>query len=380
MPHNLLITRNLPPLRGGMERLNLQLARELSEGVTLDVVGPTGCRGILPDGIRVVECTLKPLPRFLFGALIGTVRSVLRRRPSFIIAGSGLCAPFAWIAARLSGARAAVYLHGLDIVADSAVYRNLWLPFIRRCDVCAVNSNNTAELARSAGILPERIRIVHPGVELPPASPDTPAIESFRHDKGWGGRRVLLSVGRLTERKGLAEFVERVLPIIVERHPDVLLAVIGNDAPDALRRVTRGIRASVEATVSALGLERHVVLHGELDDGELAYAYAAADAAVFPVRAIPGDVEGFGMVAIEAAAHGLPTIAFAVGGVPDAVSDGVSGLLVNPGDHRGFADAVARVLDAGPGAFEAGSRRFAQTFEWTSFGQQIRTLAESPHG
>ncbi|MGF6712053.1 phosphatidylinositol alpha-1,6-mannosyltransferase [Luteibacter sp. W1I16] len=380
MRHVLLITRNLPPLRGGMERLNLQLARELNQGGSLDVVGPEGCRGELPDGVTAIECRLKPLPIFLFSALFGAMRAVLRRRPSFVMAGSGLCAPFAWIAARLSGARAAVYLHGLDIVVDSAVYRNLWLPFIRHCDVCVVNSKNTAELAVAAGISSERIRIVHPGVDLPQEFPHGSTIDSFRRDKGWGGRRVLLSVGRLTERKGLVEFIEYVLPLIVERYPDILLAVVGNDAPDALRRVARSVRTSVEVAVSALGLERHVVMHGELNDEDLKRAYAAADVAIFPVRDIPGDVEGFGMVAIEAAAHGLPTVAFAVGGVPDAVSNGISGFLVKPGDYPGFVDAIGRVLDAASGEFKSGSREFAKGFAWASFGEKIRPLTEAKHG
>jgi phosphatidylinositol alpha-1,6-mannosyltransferase len=363
-----------------MERLNLQLARELNQGGSLAVVGPKGCRGELPDSVTAIECKLKPLPLFLFSALFGAMRAILRRRPSFVMAGSGLCAPFAWIAARLSGARAAVYLHGLDIIVDSSIYRALWLPFIRRCDVCVVNSKNTADLAAAAGIPPERIRIVHPGVDLSPELPSGSAISSFRRDKGWDEQRVLLSVGRLTERKGLVEFVEYVLPHVVERYPDILLAVVGNDAPDALRRVARSVRTSVEAAVSALGLERHVVLHGELNDEELKCAYAAADVAIFPVRDIPGDIEGFGMVAIEAAAHGLPTVAFAVGGVPDAISNGISGYLVKPGDHLGFVDAVGRVLDAPDDEFKSGSRNFAKRFAWTSFGEKIRALAEANHG
>ncbi|MGN6093251.1 MAG: glycosyltransferase family 4 protein [Luteibacter jiangsuensis] len=357
-----------------MERLNLQLARELGRERPLDVVGPRGCGAVLPPGVRASECELKPLPRFLVESMVSALIAAFRFRPSLVLAGSGLCAPAAWLAGRLSQARVSVYLHGLDIVADSLVYRTFWLPFIRRCDICIVNSGNTAGLARAAGVRKEKIHVIHPGVELPTTLPGPDQVASFRAEKGWTNRKVLLSVGRLTERKGLADFVDRVLPRLVERDPDILLVVIGNDAPDALRRSRRSVRAAIKDIVAAHGLERYVSIHGEVDDHELEAAYASADVAIFPVQAIPGDVEGFGMVAIEAAAHGLPTVAYAVGGVPDAISHGDSGLLVAPGDSAGFEAAVIEVLRAGRGAFKERCLVFAQRFDWRLFGDRIRAV------
>jgi len=98
-------------------------------------------------------------------------------------------------------------------------------------------------------------------------------------------------------------------------------------------------------------------------------AYFGADLHVFPVRDLPGDTEGFGMVAIEAAAHGLSTVAYATGGVIDAVWEGQSGRLIPPGDAAGFAQAVLATL-AAPLAPE-GSRTFAQGFAWDEFGRRI---------
>ena len=73
-------------------------------------------------------------------------------------------------------------------------------------------------------------------------------------------------------------------------------------------------------------------------------AYAEADALVFPVLELPGDVEGFGMVALEAAAHGLPTFGFRSGGVPDAVQEGRTGELVSASDYGGLAERLANHL------------------------------------
>jgi phosphatidylinositol alpha-1,6-mannosyltransferase len=355
-----------------MERLNLHLVQELALGATVDVVGPHGSDAVLRCASRVVTCSLKPLWRFLGEALVGALRLARASRPSHVLAGSGLCAPIAWIVSRVIGARAVVYVHGLDIVAESPIYRRLWLPFVRRCDVCIANSANTARLAREAGVVAERIVIVHPGVTLPSAQADAAAVEAFRASKGWHGRRVLLCVGRLTERKGLLDFVRDVLPRLLAADPSILLAVIGNDAPDALHQGRHDIRAAVNDHATAMGFQHSVVMYGELTDEALDCAYAAADVSIFPVKTIRGDVEGFGMVAIEAASHGLPTVAYAVGGVPDAVADGLSGLLVSPGDPAAFATAVQDVLARGPSSFSEGCRAFAQRFAWAHFGDGIR--------
>jgi phosphatidyl-myo-inositol dimannoside synthase len=368
----LLVTRNLPPLRGGMERLNLHLVQELAFRTTIDVVGPQGSEAVLGKALGVVTCTLKPLWRFLGEALFRALRLAREVRPSHVVAGSGLCAPIAWLASRSVGAQAIVYVHGLDIVTDNQVYQRLWLPFIRRCDVCIANSANTARLAREAGVPAERIRIVNPGVTLPMTAPEADAVESFRTLRGWQGRRVLLCVGRLTERKGLLDFVRDVLPRLLESDPGLLLAVVGNDAPDALLQGRTGIRAAVTEYAAVMGFQDNVAMYGELTDEALNCAYAAADVAVFPVKTIPGDVEGFGMVAIEAAAQGLPTVAYAVGGVPDAIDDGVSGLLVPAGDSVAFAAAVNAVLARGRTDFADGCRAFAQRFAWSHFGDGIR--------
>jgi phosphatidylinositol alpha-1,6-mannosyltransferase len=79
------------------------------------------------------------------------------------------------------------------------------------------------------------------------------------------------------------------------------------------------------------------------------------------------------MVAIEAAAHGLPTVAFAVGGVPDAVSPGRSGHLVHPGDYAGFAQRTCELLAAGRDTtLRASAREFAATFTWDIFAMRLR--------
>lgn len=371
-PRILHITRNLPPLVGGMERLNWHMVDELSHHARVQVVGPRGAAARKPAHVAVQEVALRPLWRFLLASAWEAFRLARRQRPGLVLAGSGLTAPAAWLAARACGARTAVYVHGLDVAVRHPVYRALWYPMLRRMDVVVANSRPTAGLVRALGVAEEKLRIVHPGVACPEAPQPSEALRHFRDRHGLGDARLLLSIGRLTERKGLREFVCEALPGIVQEAPDVVLAVIGDAPTDSLLAGVQS-RESIQAAAEAAGVERHLRFLGVITDPQaLACAYESAALHVFPVRELPGDPEGFGMVAIEAAAHGLPTVAFATGGIVDAVADGRSGRLVAPRDYEGLRNATLAVLGDGEGAWRTQAQGFARQFAWPRFGASLR--------
>ncbi|WP_209619907.1 glycosyltransferase family 4 protein [Frateuria flava] len=372
-PRILIVSRNLPPLIGGMERLNHHLVLELSNRADLEIVGPPGCRTSMPLGVSVREAGSSSLRGYLMGAARQTLYAALGQRFDWVLAGSGLVAPLALMAARLRRSKCAVYLHGLDIVVRHPTYQRVWLPLIRRFDLCLANSRNTAVLAAQAGIPADRIRVLHPGVELE-SELTADAATNWRARHGLQERPVMLSVGRLTPRKGLLEFVQSVLPVIVGRHPKAVLVVIGNEAPDALAGRAEGITAQIRSTAEKLGLASNLIFLGMCDQAELNAAYQGSDVLVFPVRQMAGDVEGFGMVAVEAAAHGVPTVAFSVGGVSDAVEPGVSGWLVEPGDYAAFAERTLDALSPARSVRPDGCRRFARQFAWPVFGEQLWEL------
>lgn len=373
----MVITRNLPPLVGGMERLVWHIASELRPDYRLHVVGPAGCRTLLPSAVTASEIPVRPMAAFLLRTKLTSIWQALRLRPRLIIAGSGLTAPFAWLAARLCGARCVVYLHGLDIEARHPIYRLLWRPFFRRFDRILVNSRFTEQLARSAGVPAKHIAILHPGVDLPDPRGAPNQTVSFRERHGLGDHPILLYVGRITARKGLAGFAQDVLPQILNQQPETRLVVIGDEPTQALHHQS-GERQRVIDALRALHLEDRVLFLRNIDDDALRAAYFSADALVFPVQERPGDHEGFGMVAIEAAAHGLPTVAFASGGVVDAIEDGTSGRLIPPGDTRAFADAVLEIVArADPASRRAACRQFAERFAWPLFGEALRSSCRS---
>ena len=366
----LLVTRNFPPLVGGMERLNWHLAAELASTHEVRVIAPSGSAAHAPKGIELIEVPLRPLWKFLACATWRAVRETRRWNPDLVLAGSGLTALPAWLAARTGASRAAAYLHGLDITVPNPVYRKVWLPAIRRMDRVIVNSHPTAKLAISAGVPAARLGIVHPGVDLPESRRCPNDIAAFRARYALDDRPVLLSVGRLSARKGLREFVSHALPRIAAAHPAVVLLVVGNPPSDALYAEAQSPESILD-TARLAGLSDNIRILGRIPDDELSLAYLAADAHVFPVRELAGDPEGFGMVAIEAAAHGLSTVAFAAGGVVDAVSERESGTLVAAGDYAAFAEAVVAVLGQRCGLSET-CQAFATRFAWPEFGIAMR--------
>lgn len=372
----LIITRNFPPLVGGMERLNYHIYLELTKEFDVAIAGPKGCEKYLSPQTKFTLFPHKPLGLFLLKSFTSAYRLAIKEKPDLIIAGSGVTAIIALIAARSLGAKAMIFIHGLDILFPNPTYQLLFLPAIRSCDGIWVNSEHTSTLAKQKGIAPKKINILHPGVTLPQDNKAFSSQVKFKEKYGISAnRKILLSVGRLTHRKGLAEFIQYCLAKIVQKHPDILLLIVGNNAKDALNKQANILEKIEQATHTA-NVKDHVLTLGQLSEDDLSQAYICSELLVFPVLNLPGDVEGFGMVAIEAAAHGLPTVAFAVGGVTDAVGHGISGWLVEQNNYEEFTQTVLNYLSNlhGPKSqivTKQTCRQHATKFSWDRFGYQL---------
>ena len=135
-------------------------------------------------------------------------------------------------------------------------------------------------------------------------------------------------VARLRTEKGHGLLLNA-LPLVLETVPDATLLVVG-DGPD------RGV---LVAQANALAVESHIVWAGERSPEEVLAFYHAMD-----VVAVPSQVEGFGLSAVEAMAAGRPVVGTRVGGLTEIIEDGVSGYLITPGDNAAFAAALIRIL------------------------------------
>ena len=361
-----LISRNFPPLRGGMERLVHQLYLGLRENHEVRLFGPKGCENFVAPGGDVRSTSVSPTLLFLIATFFkGLYVRITGGASDVIVGGSGLVAPVVVLLARFSGAKSMLLLHGLDIIADSRIYQWFFVPFIRCADIAVCNSKNTARLAIENGVRQERIEIVNPGVDMHVESPER---ESARASLDIADRKVLLSVGRLMPRKGLAEFVDCCFVDLCASDPSWLLLIAGSEPAQALNRPAESVLARIEETIAKHELQEQVRLLGHADDDDLASLYSAADVFVFPLINTPGDVEGFGMVAVEAAVHGTPTVAFDCGGVGDAVSGGVNGALVEAGDYAAFTQAIGQVAAQD---MRQSSQEFASQFSWENYNEKI---------
>ena len=368
-PSIVVITRNFPPLWGGMERLNWHLVAELVRKFQVKLVSITGAAAHAPKEVVCFEARAKPILLFLASSAVIGLWQTIRTKPKCVLGGSALVAPFVWLSARLCRANCCIYTHGLDVTFDHPIYKVFWRPFIRRMDLIIANSRSTAEAAMKLGVQANRIQIVHPGVSFP--SIDSGARTRFRQKYNFIDQKLLLSVGRLTERKGLLQFIENSLPLIRSEVPDVCLVIVGDVPVDSLA-VRHQTVDSIISAAKRLGLDGNVRFIGKLFGEDLSDAYSAADIHVFPVRQLVNDPEGFGMVAVEAAAHGLPTVAFSTGGVVDAVAQGISGYLCTAGDYEEFARVVIKTCQNDNGMKNL-SREFAKQFEWSEFGKKVNS-------
>lgn len=363
------ITRNFPPLVGGMERLAREAVNALNQQWPVELIGPQGCGAW--TAVPVIEVDHRSAARFLLTSwwAAGMVTDSAPRQA--VVGGSGLAAASVLMLGRRSNSPTACFVHGLDLVARHPVYRAVCMTALRRIDLIIANSHNTARLAVANGIPEQRVRILYPGTGIPTGQPTQAFADRFPQTRG---RPLLLFVGRLMQRKGLVEFAQEVLPGVISSHPDVLLVVVGGDAPDALHGKSRE-RERLEQAVHRHGLQRNILMLGGVDDATLDAAYAAARLHVFPVRDLPGDVEGFGMVALEAAMRGTPTLAYAAGGVADAVADGRSGWLIPPGDTTAMTARVRRCLAGDCDQVTLAScQAFARDFDWAMFADRLRRL------
>ena len=360
-----IITRNFPPLKGGMERLNERLFQLLAERYEVVLYGPKGCRAYVKDG-TAYGTRVSPTVFFIFISFLRAFFGVvLGRRFDYFLGGSGLVAPAVVSLARIFGGRAVILIHGLDIIVESAIYQRCFMPFVRAADLLVCNSENTARLAVENGVEPQRVVVVSPGAESPTVMHTKDEAKKLL---GADGTTILLSVGRLIPRKGIAEFIEYSLPSLVAEDSKIEFWIAGTEPKRALKKNEFSVTEQIKQAIDRNNLTDKVKLLGSVDEQQLALLYTAADVFVFPLREVKGDVEGFGMVAVEAAGYGTPTVAFDNGGVKDAVINNETGILVEADKYGAFAKSIKRA------AVEFHTEKiveFARGFSWERYGAEF---------
>lgn len=228
------------------------------------------------------------------------------------------------------------YIHGEEITTQSnyLMFGRKRRQYLQHADaVVAVSEFTRRTLIEQMGVSPERIELIVNGVDAERFCPG-PKPESLLKRYGLAGKQVLLTVGRLVERKGI-DTVIQAMPKILRQCPDALYLIVGIGE----------YQPQFEALVAQANLQDHVIFAGRVPTEELVDHYRLCDLFVMPNRELANhDTEGFGLVFLEANACGKAVIAGQAGGVVEAVRHGETGLNVDGHSVDAVAAAIIELL------------------------------------
>lgn len=380
MDKSLLISEVFPPRTGGSGRWFWELYRRLPLDQYHIVAGQCpGCKEFdqaseLP--IQRLDLSLSQWGLRSLSAIANYVRLygelgqiIKQQQVSSLHAGRLL--PEGWLAWLLNkryGLPYLCYVHGEELFYGVESRELGWM---MRCVFASArmviaNSENTRGLICDEWQVPHaKTQVVHPGVDTDyycPAKRD-PCV---RQQLGWHDRHVIVSVGRLQKRKG-HDVMIRAIADIRRQKSDVLYSICGDGEE----------REGLEQLVDDLDLRDHVQFRGEVKDAELLRCYQQSDLFVLANRTVGKDIEGFGIVLLEAQSCGVPVIAGDSGGTAETMHVDQTGYIVNCDDHHELVDAVLPLLsddDIRMNMGQSARQWVVENFDWHALANETYQL------
>ena len=383
MATHLLLTYDFPPMGGGIARWMAALADRYPDLIvsTGRMPGSDAVDRGFPnrvDRTRVAAARLRTVPGLLRWARRATL---LTRRHDVDFVWCGVLKPAGyparWVHERL-GVPYGVMLQGGDLlILQHHIHRSRlkWQAaraLLSSASVLVAISQYTRELCISVlselelPVTPEKVRVVPLGTDPDFFRPGIPT-DDVRRRYGLGEGRWLLTVARLVAHKGVDTVIQAVARLAAD-HPDLRYAVVGS-----------GQRLSeLRALADQLNVADRVSFLTGVPDADLPALYNAADIYLGVSRRAENGVEGFGISLVEASACGRPVIGGRSGGIPDAVRDGETGLLVDSEKPEEVAAAVGRLLGdpALAARLGAGGRAAVESYyNWDRVVSDLRSIA-----
>lgn len=373
----LVLTELFLPTKGGTAVWAAEVYRRLGgKGIhilTAAVPGAAEVDAVHPNSIHRLNLRrvpwLKPeslamYGRFFFRALALALTHRFDAIHAFRALPEGLVA---WAVARLTLRPLVIYAHGEELTSWGRGGKYKAMRFaLRRADWVIANSGHTRDTLLGMGVAAARITLIYPGVD----------VAVFRPGLGTAGLRerlgirpdekLVFSVGRLSRRKGFDQMIRAVAQL--------------RDEGIAVRYVIAGVGEDADYLDGLIAEHRlQGIAHriGAVSETDLPCWLNACDVFAMPNREIDGDNEGFGMVFIEAAACGKPSLAGRAGGTGSAVLDNQTGLRVDGESARAVADGLRRLLTQPGWAAELGQRalqRVQREFAWERVADKTREL------
>lgn len=273
--------------------------------------------------------------------------------------------------------RSGVIVHGLDVTTAFGVYQMVVRNVFLSAEVIFPVSQATGDACIERGLSPEHVCVIHNGVDterFPQLGARlqmrTELLAEFKiaADDMPRDAFIVCSVGRQVRRKGFSWFIRNVMPSL----PENVHYWLAGEGPE---------RSAIERAVREEKLTERVHLLGKISDIQLQALYRGADLFVMPNIPVPGDMEGFGIVMLEAGLNGLPSVAAKIEGIREVIKEGENGVFVDSGDSTGFVSAITRFLedsDLLERAHVQANRYTRDTFGWDTIADQYVQVCSQP--
>ena len=344
----LLITMEYPPDRGGVGNYYFNLVKNL-----------------YGHQIEVLKADRSSFYKFFWPKWLKLYfkvkQQVKKNKPDLIWVGQVLpIGTVAYLIEKFFKIPYFVSTHGMDIMLPqrSARKEKLMMKILEQAKFLTANSQFTRNQMVKLGISEDKVEVIYPAGHIKQTNEvgNKERVERLKKSLKLEGKKVLLTVGRLVERKG-QDLVIKALPRLLENLPDLVYLIIGSGP----------YRKNLESEVNDLKLNQKVIFVSNASDEDLGAYYQLADAFVMPTRDVEGDIEGFGIVYLEAMSFGLPVVAGRSGGVPEVVIDGQTGLLVNPTNISDISQKIFEVLadiEKSKELVKKGQAKILEEFNW----------------
>lgn len=333
---------------GGMQRVSMQLVEHLER----------------LDGVELLPITLHAKWKHVGFKTAGFLMKLARKLPAIakefnadvILFSSMVTASLAPLIRKKVSIPLITINHGQDVTMPVRVYQSYVPQVFKALDGVISVSNATREESIKRGLAPEK------GVALPNGFPDEWLGHMIERKQAQNFLKktfsipedhfILLTVGRMVKRKGHAWFAKNVLPSIKSK---VTWLVIGDGNE----------LATLDQTLKSAGQQKKAILAGRQPDNVLYNAYSGADLFLMPNIPVPGDMEGFGIVMLEAGLAGTPSIAADLEGIRDVIIDGISGYKIKALDADSFALKIDSVLNDNLIELRSSTKKYVtETFSW----------------
>lgn len=372
MRKTLFLTNDFGPRAGGIETFVHGLIERLPKGSVIVYTSSQGdtssydATWLEVFGVQVIRDRSKmllPTPRVIL-----KVRSVIKNTsPDVLVFGAA--APLAIAGKLLPVPKKIALTHGHEVWWAKVPPFNLLMRLIGNSvdHLTYLGEYTKREISKG---LSKRARSnmvqIAPGIDTNKFRPvDSSAL---RTELGLAQKEVIVSVGRLVPRKGQDKLI-KALPEILKERPDAHLLFVGSG----------GYRKSLENLILERNLQKHVTFVGRVNYDQLTKYICVGDIFAMPSRSrLAGlEVEGLGIVYLEASACGLPVLAGNSGGAPDAVEQEVTGLVVNGLDTKAIANAAIKLLEGDRQAMSKAGRQWAVAkWDWQIWAERFSQLLE----